>query len=140
MLLSYRLNQTQSIKSSILEVPPSIQLSRSSRSVAVPPFSGDIRGLDLSRKEAARQGIVDNDIDAVAVAARNEFLFERSGYIVLDLPWLPSYDHLLIALYIPWYIVGRTQPLSLHVMTTSATSNAVKLLSPRRTNFPSLCI
>jgi hypothetical protein len=67
MLLNNRLNQAESFKVGVPEVPVAIVVS-STVMVAISSFGGDILGLVLSREQSSGQRVVYNNVKTVAPA------------------------------------------------------------------------
>lgn len=77
VLLGHRLNQPQGIEGGVFEISLPIQEARL-RGVAVTAFRWDLGALVLPGEYTASERVVDDDVDAIAVARRDDLLFERS--------------------------------------------------------------
>jgi uncharacterized membrane protein len=83
VLLHDRLNDCECLESGVLEVALPVHATSSSFLVAETAAVGHVGGLVFAAEEAAGDGVVDYDIEAVAAAGGDEFGFDGAGYGVV---------------------------------------------------------
>jgi hypothetical protein len=76
MFLDYGLDDLQSIKHGILEISLPVHLSHLSNSVAVATFSRDVLTFVFSRKQAACDWIIHDDVKTILLAGRDELMLQ----------------------------------------------------------------
>ena len=76
VLLGDVFDQPKGVKSSIFEVTIPVHFPLPVVDVTVAPFLGNVSALDLARKEATCKWVVNDNVDAISVARRDELLFQ----------------------------------------------------------------
>jgi hypothetical protein len=79
VFLNNRLDDLEGFKGRIFEISFPIHLTHSADRIAIPTLFWDILGLIFSTEEASGKGIIDNNIEAVAFAGRDELVLEGAS-------------------------------------------------------------
>lgn len=79
VLLHDRLDDCQGLESGVLEVSLPVHAAAGTFLVAETAALGDVGGFVFAAEEAASDGVVDYDIEAVAAAGGDEFGFDGAG-------------------------------------------------------------
>lgn len=83
MLLHNRLNERQSLERGVFEVAFAVHASACAFGIAETAAGRHVGGLVFAAEEAARDGVVDYDVEAVAAAGGDEFGFDGAGDCVV---------------------------------------------------------
>ena len=75
MLRHNRLDDSKRLKSRVLEIPLPVHFTHFPNCIAEAPVLWDVFGFVLSAEQAAGNGVVDYDIEAVALAGWDELVF-----------------------------------------------------------------
>ena len=87
VLLHDWLDDCQRLESGVLEVSLPVHAAAGAFLVAEAAALGNFGGLVFAAEEAAGDGVVDYDVEAVAAAGGNEFGFDGTGYGIVLLIW-----------------------------------------------------
>jgi len=121
MLLDDWLDDGQGLERAVLEVPLAVHAAHDAHRVAEAALLRvrfECGGRVFSGEEAARDGVVDDDVEAVAAARGDEFCFDGAGCVErvntstivliflspgeISGPRMGERKNSLMALYIPW--------------------------------------
>ena len=104
---------TESFKRFVFEITLSIIRALRGVDITVTSFGGNVLSFDLSREETSGERVVDNNVQAIALATRNELRLDRPSWRLSKTSYLrPNKDRPTNGI-IHSLVDGRSDPSSL---------------------------